>query len=205
MRFLVLSSFLFVLLSCSPVYKNLQPARGEINYIRKFKPDFNNELYKAQIDVVGHHLSGLLLIKTLSDSSVRIVFSNEIGFKFFDFEFKADGGFKVFYVVKQMDKKPIIKTLKKDFELILVLEKNDRTPYLRKDDHSLYYIFPKQKGSFCYITDLNGFEIKGMEISSPYKPIVHAIMKNYSDNVPDTIGITHVNFNFTIGLKRIKR
>src|SRR5882724_10396029 len=153
MRFLALSSCLFILTSCSSVYKNLQPAAGDTNYIQKFKPNFKNALYKAEIDVVGHHLSGLLLIKTLPDSSIRIVFSNEIGFKFFDFEIKPDGGFKVFYVVKQMDKKPVIKTLKKDFELILLPEKNSQTAYLLKDDHSLYYIFPKQKGSFCYITD----------------------------------------------------
>ena len=159
MRHLLLSSCLFILASCSSVYKNLQPAAGDINYIKKFKPNFKNALYKAEIDVVGHHLSGILLIKTLPDSSVRMVFSNEMGFKFFDFEFKPDGGFKVFYVVKQMDKKPVVKTLKKDFELILLLETNAKTAYLRKDDHNLYYIFPRQKGSFCYITDLSGADL----------------------------------------------
>ncbi len=205
MRYLLLSSCLFILAGCSSVYRNLQPVAGDINYIQKFKPDFKNALYKAEIDVVGHHLSGLLLIKTLPDSSVRMVFSNEIGFKFFDFEFRPNGGFKVFYVVEQMNKKPVMKTLKKDFELILLPENDIQTAYLRKDDHSLYYIFPKQKGSFCYITDLNGAEMKVMEISSPHKPIVHAIMKNYTNGVPDTIGITHTNFNFTIGLKKIER
>jgi hypothetical protein len=205
MRYLLLSSCLFILASCSSVYKNLQPATGNINYIQKFKPDFNSALYKAEIDVTSHHLSGLLLIKTLPDSSIRIVFSNEIGFKFFDFEFKQNGDFNALYVVKQMDKKPVIKTLKKDFDLILFPQKDAQKAYLLKDKQSLYYIFPKQKGSFCYITDLGGSEIKTMEISSPHKPIVHAIMKNYNNGVPDTIDITHTNFKFTIGLKKIER
>jgi hypothetical protein len=205
MRYLLLSSCLIILAGCSSVYKNLQPATGDINYIQKFKPDFKNALYKAEIDVVGHHLSGLLLIKTLPDSSIRMVFSNEIGFKFFDFEFRPDGGFKVLYVIKQMDKKPVLKTLKKDFELTMLPQKDDKSAYLLKDDHNLYYIFPKQKGSFCYITDLRGSEIKTMEISSPHKPIVQAVMKNYINGVPDTIGISHTNFNFTIGLKKIER
>jgi hypothetical protein len=205
MRYLLLSSCLFILAGCSPVYKNLQPATGDINYIQKFKPDFKNALYKAGIDVVGHHLSGLLLIKTLPDSSIRIVFSNEMGFKFFDFEFKPDGGFKVFYVVKQMNKKPVIKTLKKDFELIILPQKDYKSAYLRKDDHNLYYIFPKSKGSFCYITDLKGTEMKTMQISSTHKPIVLAIMKDNVNSVPDTVGISHKNFDFTIGLKRIER
>jgi hypothetical protein len=104
-----------------------------------------------------------------------------------------------------MDKKPVIKTLKKDFALFMMNNKNTRKACLRKDEHNLYFIFPQQKGSFCYITDLAGNELTTMEICSPHKPIVQAIMKNYTNGVPDTIGITHTNFHFTIGLKQIER
>jgi hypothetical protein len=205
MRYLLLSSCIFILAGCSRVYKNLRPLTGDTNYIEKFKPDFNVALYKAEVDVAGHHLSGLLLIKTMPDSSIRMVFSNEIGFKFFDFGFNPDGGFKAYYVVKQMDKKPVIKTLRKDFELILLRKQDIKTAFLAQDDHNLYYIIRKQKGFYCYVTDKAGAHLERMEISSPRKPIVEAIMKNYKNGVPDTIGITHKNFNFTISLKRIKR
>jgi len=205
MRYLILSSCLFLLTGCSVAYKNLQPTTGDINSIQKFRPNLKLALYKAEVDVIGHHLSGLLLIKTLPDSSVRMVFSNEMGFKFFDFEYKSNGDFKTYYVVKQMDKKPVIKTLKKDFELMMMLNKSTKPTYIRKDDHNLYYIFPKPKGTFCYITNLQGTELTSMEISSPRKPIVKAIMKNYKNGLPDTIGISHQNFNFTIGLKKIER
>jgi len=205
MRYLLLSSCLFLLAGCSSVYKNLQPATGDINVLQKFKPNFKSVLYKAEIDVVGHHLSGLLLIKTLPDSTIRMVFATETGFKFFDFAFSPDGGFRVLYVVRQMDKKAVIKTLGKDFELILLPPADYKSAYLRKDDSSLYYIFPRPKGTFCYITDLKSTEMKLMEISSPHKPIVRAIAKDDGNGVPDTIGISHKNFNFTIGLKKIDR
>jgi hypothetical protein len=205
MRYLLLSSFLFILAGCSSVYKNLQPATGNIGYLQKFRPNFQSALYKAEIDVTTHHLSGLLLIKTLPDSSVRVVFSAATGFKFFDFEFKPNGDFKVYYIVNQMNKKPVIKTLKKDFELILVNVQDSIKASLRKDAGHLYYIFPKQKGSFCYITDLAGTRLITMEICSPHKPIVQAIMENLKDGVPDTIGISHSNFTFNIGLKKIVR
>jgi len=104
-----------------------------------------------------------------------------------------------------MDKKPVIKTLKKDFELMMFGGMDMQNAYLLKDEHNLYYIFPQQKGSFCYVTDLTGAELATMEICSPRKPIVLAIMKNYKNGIPDTIGITHKNFNFTIGLKKIER
>jgi hypothetical protein len=34
---------------------------------------------------------------------------------------------------------------------------------------------------------------------------VEAVMRNYVNGIPDTIGISHKTFNFTIGLKRLQR
>ncbi|WP_121808220.1 hypothetical protein [Mucilaginibacter kameinonensis] len=205
-RFLLLSSFLLVLAGCSSVYKNLKPAEGNIREIKKFAPDFTNVLYKTEVDVIGgHHLSGLLLIKTLPDKSVRMVFSNEMGFKFFDFEFKPDGGFKVYYIIKQMDKRPVIITLQKDFELVMMCKQNPETGYMRQDNSFLYYVFPQERGANYYITNKAGTDLIRMERSSDRKPVVQAIMHNFHDGIPDTIGISHKNFKFNIGLKRLKR
>lgn len=206
MRFLLLSSCLLILASCSSVYKNLKPVEGDVRGIKKFAPDFTNVLYKTEVDVIGgHHLSGLLLIKTLPDKSVRMVFSNEMGFKFFDFEFKPDGGFKVYYIIKQMDKRPVIITLQKDFELVMMRKQNPSTGYMRKDDNYLYYVFPQEKGANYYIINKAGTELIRMERSSDHKPVVQAIMGEIHDGIPDTIGISHKNFKFNIGLKRLKR
>ena len=206
MRFLLLSSCLLILASCSSVYKNLKPAEGNVRGIKKFAPDFTNVLYKTEVDVIGgHHLSGLLLIKTLPDKSVRMVFSNEMGFKFFDFEFKPDGGFKVYYIIKQMDKRPVIITLQKDFELVMMRKQNPETGYMRKDDNYLYYVFPQEKGANYYITNKTGTELIRMERSSDRKPVVQAIMHGFHNGIPDTIGISHKNFKFNIGLKRLER
>ena len=144
MRYLLLSSCLLILLSCSSVFKNLQKSGTDLNAIQKFKPVFSVALYKAQINVIGNYLSGLLLIKKMPDSSTRLLFSNELGFKFFDFEFSANGAFKVHYIFKKMDRKAVIKTLRKDFELVLMEPLNAFHAYTRKDsDHHNYYIFPQ--------------------------------------------------------------
>jgi hypothetical protein len=205
-RFLLLSSFFFILAGCSSVYKNLQPATGDISNIEKFKPDFKNVLYRTQVDVVGgHHLSGVLLIKTLPDNSVRMVFSNEMGFKFFDFEFRPDGGFKVYSIIKQMDKKPVIITLQKDFELVMMRNRSEAKPYIKQDNQYKYYVFPQDKGFYYYITDKQSGELERMERSSARKPVVQAVMKDFANGIPDTIGISHKNFKFDISLKRIAR
>ena len=203
MRYLLLNSCLLVFLGCSPVYKQMQPANGNVTTLQKFKPAFTVALYNTQVDVVGNHLSGLLIIKKMPDSSTRMVFSNEIGFKFFDFEFSADGKFKVYSVIKQMNKRSVLKTLRKDFELILMDHLENVS--IRTENGLLYYVVPQTKGYNYYITDSLGNKLIRMERASKTKTVVEAIMENYIKGMPDTIAISHKTFNFTIGLKRIER
>jgi hypothetical protein len=205
MRYLLLSSSLFVLLSCSPVYKNWQAVTGNAQALQKFKPAFKVALYKTKVDVAGNHLSGLLLIKKMPDSSVRIVFSNEIGFKFFDFEFATNGNFIVHSIIKQMNKEPVLKTLRKDFELILMERIDNAAVSVRKNNGLLYYVFPQSKGYYYYITDSTSNKLVRMERASSQKTIVEATMENYINGIPDTIFVSHKKFNFTISLKRIER
>lgn len=205
MRFLLLSSCLLLLAGCSSVYKNLEPATGNFNHIYKFRPRFSVVLYNAEINVTSHHLSGLLLMKIMPDSSTRIVFSSEMGVKFFDFGFLKDGSFKVYYIIPQMNKGPVIKTLMKDFDLVLMRQQGSHEHYILKDSTHLYYVLPQQKGANYYITNMAGDSLLRMEKSSKRKPVAVATMTNYKNGLPDTIGIDHKNFKFTIGLKKIER
>jgi hypothetical protein len=205
MNYLLLSSCLFLFLGCSPVYKQMQIAAGDVAGLQKFKPSFTVALYNTQVDVVGNHLSGLLLIKKMPDSSTRMVFSNEMGFKFFDFEFAADGSFKVYYIIKQMNRKAVLKTLRKDFELILMNKLDSNTVDIRTNEGLLYYVFPQEKGFNYYITTSAGDELVRMERASKRKVVMEAVVQNYINGIPDSIAISHKKFNFTIGLKRIER
>jgi hypothetical protein len=205
MRYLLLISCLIIQLGCVSVYKNLQDTTGDISSVQKFRPVITTALYKIDVNVIGKYLSGLLLLKTMPDSSIRMVFSTEMGFKFFDLEFAPGGRFKVNYIIKQMNKRPVITTLRQDFSLVLMLSLDPASAYIRKDSQYLYYVFPQKKGFYYYITDPAGDELVRMERSSKRKPVVEAIMKDYRNGVPDTIGITHKNFHFTIGLKKLER
>ncbi len=201
----LLSSCLLVFMGCSPAYKQMQTANADVNALQKFKPLFTVALYNTQVDVVGNHLSGLLLIKRMPDSSLRMVFSNEMGYKFFDFEFTPGGNFKVHSIIKKMDKRSVLKTLRKDFELVLMEHLNTDQVSVRTENGLIYYIFPQSKGYNYYITNDKTDKLVRMERASRKKTIVEAIMENYINGVPDTIGISHKTFNFTIGLKRIEQ
>ena len=205
MRYLLLSSCLFVIMGCGSAYKHLQKAGGEAGCLQKFKPQFTSVLYTTQVNVVGRHLSGLLLIKTMPDSSIRMVFSSEMGLSFFDFEFGANGNFKVHYIIQRMNKKPVINTLRNDLGLILMRNLQTENAEILKDGDSVYFKFPQKKGSNYYITSSNCSELVRIETASKRKPKATVIMKNYHAGIPDTIGISHTGFAFTIGLKRLKR
>ena len=208
--YLILSSWALLIFGCSPVHNQMQSAPDSyrvaaINKLQKFKPAFTVALYNTTVDVMGNHLSGLLLIKKMPDSSIRIVFSNEMGLGFFDFEFAADGSFKVYSIMKKLDKRSVIKTLQHDFELVLMNNLDNSKAEVKTNDGLTYFIFPQSKGFNYYITNQSGDELVRMERASNKKIMVEAMMKNYIGGIPDTIGISHKTFEFNIGLKRIER
>lgn len=104
-----------------------------------------------------------------------------------------------------MNKKSVITTLRKDFDLVLMngIGNSNRSTY--SQNGNLYFVFPKSKGFNYYITNANADELIRMERVSNKKVIVEAVMKHYQNGIPDSIGISHKTFEFNIGLKRIER
>lgn len=144
-------------------------------------------------------------MKTMPDSSIRVVFTSEMGLTFFDFEFGRDGSFQVHHIIEKMNRKAVIRTLRQDFELVLMRGLQTHPATISKRENRIYYAFPHKKGSNYYITDLDCKELVGIEKASKRKAFVKVIMRNYNNGMPDTIGIEHTNFQFNIGFKRLER
>jgi len=182
----------------------MQKIQTRENCVLKFKPEFNRVMYKTSADVRKTHISGLLLIKRMPDSSIRIVFTNEMGFPFFDFGFGVDSGFIVYQITPDMNKKYLITTLRKDFELILFKNMESTSSYTLQDSQLVYHAYPRQNGINYYITDIPCRHLLYMQRASKKKPVVEASFPgNIYGNEPDSIIIRHLNFNFTISLKKI--
>lgn len=202
-RFLLFINGLLIIAACSSPFKKLQKAEGDLNCIQKFKPSFQTAYYEAEIEILSYQFSGILILKKMADGNVRIVFSTKPGIKLFDFEFSEDSAFKVLYIMDQLDKKAVIKTLRKDFELILFMNTEPNKGHLLRDTAHFYHTFPQESGSNFYITDSSCSRLYRLERASDRKVIVEAIMNNYQQGLPDTIGIEHKNFHFIIGLKKM--
>ncbi|HEY2648525.1 MAG TPA: hypothetical protein VGI38_05000 [Puia sp.] len=182
----------------------MKKTKGDVSCAVKFKPDFRLAEYKISVDVIGKHISGLLLIKYMTDSSTRIVFTNEMGLGFFDFGFSGDTGFTVYHIVPQMNKAALIKTLRKDFELILFKNMDESKSYSLIDSDTIYHAYPQTKGVNYYVTDDQCNRLVKMQRSSKKKPVMEAFFYDYlTGQSPDSIFIHHLNFNFSISLKKI--
>lgn len=202
-RFSLLSICL-ITFGCSTIRPALQPASVDPSCVKKFIPELNSVWYNTSVDVVGKHLSGLLLFKKLEDQSQRIVFTNEAGVKFFDFGFDSVGSFSTYQALKKINKKAVINTFKKDFELLLMNKVKQQTPVALKDESNFRFTFNSGKETDYIITNSTCSNLIRLE-KWGRKKVMTEIKIFGSDPTPDSIQIQHFNFDMTIKMKRINR
>ncbi len=191
-----------ILTGCASSYQSLQPADGDTQCVSKFIPTYQKNWFTASIDVRGHHLSGLLLIKQMPDGSDRIVFTNELGVSFFDFEF-SDTGFKVIQVIDKLNIKAVINTLKQDFELLLLRGLQSSTIVKYTTDNEAYYTFSWDDKINYLITDKDCTLVR-LERGSKKKKLVQITFEGDNQN-PEKIMVQHFNFDMQIILNKIER
>lgn len=112
LRYLLKNSVFSILLivameSCSaPLYKGLEtaPLPDDPGSFAWFSADTGRSLFRANVNIYGNELSGLLFIKPF-DESRRVLFITETGIKIFDMEFTREGKSGVVYVA---DRKSVV-------------------------------------------------------------------------------------------------
>lgn len=105
-------------------------------------------VYKCQMDIYKNHVSGILIVKKINETTHRVVLTSDFGNKLIDFEI-SDNDFKLNYVLPDLDKKIVINFLKNDFQQLLKrqypvtesFENENSKIYLSKVDKKIYYLF----------------------------------------------------------------
>jgi hypothetical protein len=196
---------LILLAACGPSpYKDLASVPGNATALQGLKPEFATVLYRTQIDVVGKHLSGLLFFKTLPDGSIRSVFANEMGLNFFDFEFR-ENGFRVVHVLDQLDKKPVIRQLRKDLGYLIMYQVDFEHGRHLQGHGEQYFAIPAGKETMYYVTDSASTHLNRIEAASKHKKKVIETLTGQKHGMPDSVFIDHKLFAFTISLKQIEK
>ncbi len=204
MRLLLFSIFTMSLLGCGPSEYNSLQKYDRPDCLTSFLKSPASALYQTSIDVYGKHLSGLLFVKEMEDGRYRTVFTNEAGVTFFDFEFSGTDGFKVHKIISQLDRKPVITTLQKDFTLMLRIPfMAADLPVFRRGDEILM-ASDQKTGTAYFITDADCASLRRLEWGSGRKRIVSITMDGPYEQ-PTSIKIDHHTFDMTIALQKIER
>jgi hypothetical protein len=204
-RFL-LFSLLLIFSGCASDYKGLKATTVDQTCLDKIKPvALTTAWYSASIDVVGKHISGLLLIKEMPDQSKRIVFTNEAGVTFFDFGFYLNHDFKAHYVIRQLDKKAVVRLLRDDFALLLGIpfENPVWRSWQLKDER--YFGVSEKNQNHYFITDKDCSSLQRLESASKRKKKLTISLVGNDLRQPDSIILQHYTFAMKIKLKKLVR
>jgi len=205
MRYLLFSAACTICFCCSSDYRYMHSIEADANCIANLAPrQLNTSWYHAGVDVAGSHISGLLLIKNMPDSSIRVVFTSEAGVTFFDFGF-AEGNFKVHNIIGQLNKKPVIQTLRKDFELILGLSFQGASYQSWTMNDEVFYGVKQKKETAYFITTKDCASLRRLELASSRKRKVTVLLSGQSHSSPEKIEIRHHTFNMKINLSRFEK
>ncbi|MBS1771991.1 MAG: hypothetical protein JST82_03965 [Bacteroidetes bacterium] len=213
MRAFLRSGSVWILLifsACTSPYKHLVKQDKSSFSALEYKPQFNKSLYRCTVNgriiFKKFHLSGVLIFKSLENGTVRAVFQNEMGFTFFDFEWDVHDSFNVKQVIEQLNKPALIKTLKKDFNLLLMkgLNKETESFYKSSRGYDNYSCFTLDNGVAYYISSEIG--LKKIENAGKRKKVLTIDINGKTSNkaMPDSVFINHHKAHFTIELHKIE-
>lgn len=166
------------------------------------KPLFPHVTYRASIDVINKHLSGLLVFKTMEDSSIRAVFLNEAGVTFFTIAYTTND-YRFLSVIASLDKRAVRRTLAKDLGMILMRGVFDWKRDIKKD-HNAFVVQLKRKGRVHYNAEGNCVQYPLIRNFGRRKSVVE-ISQTFEGNnpIPECIFVRHNTVHFTISLKQM--
>lgn len=204
MRYLLFSS---CLVWCM-FHSSLQAQHSNEIISNSYRLTIQDAKYKASIDVLDKHISGILVVKVQEDSSIRTVFVNEMGVTFFDISF-YDYSYIFHSIMESMNKKAVKITLAKDLGMILmrgIFKTNNYKNFPNSESiDKLHFIFKlKRKGTVHYFAQNYLPKFETIENKGKRKTVVSISQKylpNYS--MPDSIFVQHQTVHFTIALKQL--
>lgn len=203
-QILVCSIFSLSLISCK-IYQpenltKISDSKTEVENL--YFSSGEDYIYKCQMEVYGNDISGIVIIKKLSNDAHRVVMTTDFGNKMIDFEI-SQSDFKLNYVLPDLDKKMVINFLKNDFRILLkhrypvleTFENTDSRVFTSKDDKNLTFLF----------FDKNSDLLKSMVIAENNKEKINISFDAKKHIFADNIDIQHKDFKIKIKLTQISK
>ncbi|MFY1045152.1 hypothetical protein [Chryseobacterium sp. GP-SGM7] len=154
-------------------------------------------IYKCQMDIYKNHVSGILILKKINETTHRVVMTSDFGNKLIDFEI-SENDFKLNYVLPDLDKKIVINFLKNDFQKLL----KQKYPVHESFDNDSIKIFHSE-------TDKSGYYLSFNKENNLLEQIIYTknnrekidfIFEAKKPTFAETIEIQHKDFKINIKL-----
>jgi len=192
---------IFIIFMQSCVHTNLHKVSNSFEYKKVLSDTSKTYIYRASLNLYDNDFSGIIIIKPQANNN-RIVFINEIGMKFFDFEFSKET-YKVNYIFKPLNKKVFVKLLINDFRFILMNNLKKSNDFYKYKKTEFNVVKPKNKKVLYFFNKDNLFPTKGIKFSI-LRRIVFLSYNKYINEVPHEIKIRHKNIKFEMKMEFIR-
>jgi phosphoribosylformylglycinamidine (FGAM) synthase PurS component len=203
-QFLLINCLLaIVLVSCGSVTKNYTPKKldktsYQVHYFSDSKTDY---IYKTNITVYGHEISGIFIAKKINDTTHRVVFTTEFGNKLLDFEI-SEKTFKVNSIVSELDRKILINTLTEDFRLLLKKEYLIQEQFENESDN-IYKSADGNRDNYLFISKKDP-KLEKVVNASKTKEKITLFFSSENNIFAEKIQIIHQNIKLKIELNYFK-
>jgi hypothetical protein len=108
--------------------------------------------YKANIDILKNHFTGLIVIKQTDSVTTHLVFVTELGMRMFDFEIKGDT-MKPVFVFPALNKPKLVEALLRNFSSMLLIEwKNNKVEQRMKKFKIVLYLKREKRNLFAEVS-----------------------------------------------------
>ncbi|MBT0607742.1 hypothetical protein [Aequorivita echinoideorum] len=174
-----------------PTISNPYFSNAEVDYV-----------YKAKIALYDKNFGGILIIKKTGSDSHRVVFTTEFGSKLFDFYFEGEN-FQKNFIIPEMDKKLVVKTLEQDFRLLI----SEKIQVLEEFDSEAQNIYKTDIGKNFgfYFFEKDSRRLRKIVKASKRKEKVTIDFKIVEENIAQSITLQHENFKLRIELEKFKK
>ncbi|WP_337967977.1 hypothetical protein [uncultured Flavobacterium sp.] len=203
-QFLIINCLLaLVLVSCGSVTKNYTPKKlDKTSYQVPYFTDSNTDyVYKTNITVYGHEISGIFIAKKINDTTHRVVFTTEFGNKLLDFEISKKT-FKVNSIVSELDRKILINTLTEDFRLLLKNEYLIQEQFENETDN-IYKSEDGNRDNYLFVSKKTS-KLEKVVNASKTKEKITLLFSSENNIFAEKIQIIHQNIKLKIELNYFK-
>lgn len=152
------------------------------------------------MDIYKNHVSGILIIKKISETTHRVVLTSDFGNKLIDFEISEDD-FKLNYVLPDLDKKIVINFLRNDFQQLLK-QKYPVTESFENENSKIYLSKMNKKEYYLFFSKENNL-LKQIVYTKNNKEKIDFTFDAKKNTFADSLNLQHKDFKINIKLFQI--